>query len=44
MDDKQKNINKDVEQYIPVVKEIVISNPQRKVKKRKLFSFLDKEG
>ena len=31
------------EKYIPVVKEIVIPVPQRQVKKRKLFTFLDEE-
>ena len=37
--------NKDVkiELYTPKVKEIVIPNPQRKVKKRPLFTFLDEE-
>lgn len=40
---QQKNATKEIEQYIPVVKEVTIQNPQRNVKKRKLFSFLDKE-
>ena len=40
---QQKNEDKVVQQYVPVVKEIVIPRPQRKVKTRKLFSFLDEE-
>ena len=40
---QQKNVDKQIEQYVPVIKEITIQNPQRNVKKRKLFSFLDKE-
>ena len=40
---QQKNENKIVEEYIPTVKEIVIPVPQRKIKKRKLFTFLDEE-
>lgn len=43
---KQKNKDVEVEQYTPKVKEIVIPRPQRKIKKRPLFTFLDedKEG
>lgn len=41
---QQKNIDKEVEKYIPKIKEVIIQNPQRKIKKRKLFAFLDKEG
>lgn len=40
---QQKNEYKVVEEYIPIVKEIVIPNPQRKIKKRALFTFLDEE-
>lgn len=40
---QQKNSMKVIEQYVPQVKEIVIPIPQVKVKKRKLFKFLDKE-
>ncbi len=40
---QQKNKDKKVENYIPKEEIIVIKPPQRKVKKRKLFSFLDKE-
>ena len=39
----QKNEHKLKEQYVPQVQEIRIPIPQRKVKKRKLFSFLDEE-
>ena len=40
---QQKNENKVVQEYVPVVKEIVIPIPERKIKKRKLFAFLDEE-
>lgn len=40
---QQKNETKVIEHYVPVVKEIVIPNPQRNIKKRKLFTFLDEE-
>ena len=40
---QQKNKDKVVVEYVPVVKEIVIPVPQRQVKKRKVFSFLDEE-
>lgn len=40
---QQKNIHKPIQQYIPQVKEIVIPPPQRQIKKRKQFTFLDKE-
>lgn len=40
---QQRNADKKVELYIPKVKEIVIPPPERKVKKRNLFSFLDGE-
>lgn len=41
---KQKNVDIKVELYQPVVKEIVIPRPERKVKKRSLFTFLDEEN
>ena len=40
---QQKNQDKVVVEYVPTVKEIVIPRPQRKVKKRDLFTFLDEE-
>ena len=40
----QKNENKNIEEYIPIVREIRIPIPQRKFKKRKIFSFLDEEA
>lgn len=40
---QQKNEYKVIQEYVPKVKEIVIPVPQRKVKKRKMFSFLDEE-
>ena len=40
---QQKNKDKVVVEYVPTVKEIVIPVPQRQVKKRKVFSFLDEE-
>ena len=40
---KQKNQDKVLYDYVPKVKEITISRPQRKVKKRELFTFLDEE-
>lgn len=40
---KQKNKDVKVELYVPKVKEITIPRPQRKVKKRSLFEFLDEE-
>lgn len=41
---QQKNENKVVTEYVPTVKEITIPRPQRKVKKRELFTFLDEEN
>lgn len=41
---QQKNDKKIIKDYIPNIKEIVIPSPERKVKKRPLFSFLDEEG
>lgn len=40
---QQRNAVKPVEQYRPETITIVIPEPQRNVKKRKAFSFLDKE-
>ena len=40
---QQKNKDVEVELYTPKIKEIVIPRPERKVKKRPLFSFLDEE-
>lgn len=40
---KQKNQDKVLHDYIPQVKEIRIPRPQRKIKKRELFTFLDDE-
>lgn len=40
---QQKNDTKVITEYVPVVKEIVIPNPERNIKKRKLFTFLDEE-
>lgn len=40
---QQKNQDKVLTNYIPQVKEVVIPRPQRKVKKRELFTFLDEE-
>ena len=40
---QQKNKDVKVELYTPKIKEIVIPRPERKVKKRQLFSFLDEE-
>ena len=43
---QQKNKDVVVNEYVPVIKEIVIPVPQRQIKKRPLFTFLDedKEG
>lgn len=40
---QQKNKDIQIELYQPQVKEIVIPRPQRKIKKRPLFTFLDEE-
>lgn len=40
---QQKNQDKVLTNYIPQIKEVVIPRPQRKVKKRELFTFLDEE-
>lgn len=40
---QQKNVGVQIDLYVPKVREITIKSPQRKVKQRKLFSFLDEE-
>lgn len=40
---QQKNQDKVLTNYVPQVKEVVIPRPQRKIKKRELFTFLDEE-
>lgn len=40
---KQANKDKEIETYIPVEEVVKIPVPQRKLKKRKLFTFLDEE-
>ena len=40
---KQKNIGIKIKEYVADTKEISIPPPQRKLKKRKLFTFLDEE-
>ena len=40
---KQRNEQKDMSQYIPEIIEVKIPVPQRKINKRKLFTFLDDE-
>lgn len=40
---QQKNENKIVQEYVPNIKEIVISRPKCRIKKRPLFTFLDEE-
>ena len=39
----QKNVEKNVSEYIPKVRNIVIKSPKRKPKKRRIFTFLDDE-
>ena len=39
----QKNAEKDIEQYVPKVREIIIQPPKRNPKKRRIFTFLDEE-
>lgn len=39
----QKNAEKNIADYIPKVRNIVIKPPKREPKKRKIFTFLDKE-
>jgi hypothetical protein len=40
---QQKNKDVEIKLYVPQIKEIVIPRPERKVKKRPLFAFLDEE-
>lgn len=40
---QQKNETKEIATFVPKVKEVTILNPQRQVKTRKLFTFLDEE-
>lgn len=40
---QQKNKDLEINKYTPKVKEVVISRPERKIKKRPLFTFLDEE-
>lgn len=39
----QKNSEKNIATYVPKVREITIKPPQREPRKRKVFTFLDKE-
>lgn len=39
----QKNSDKDIAAYVPKVREVVIQPPKREPKKRRIFTFLDKE-
>ncbi len=41
---QQKNEGKKISDYVPVVREVRIPVPERKIEKRNLFSFLDEEG
>ena len=40
---QQKNENKSIEAYKPRVKEVYIKRPEKKIRKKNLFSFLDEE-
>ena len=40
---QQRNAGKEIKKYTPPTREVVIQNPQRKPKKKRLFSFLDEE-
>ena len=40
---KQKNEDKDITTYVPQTKVVKIPVPQRKIRKRKLFTFLDND-
>lgn len=39
----QKNAEKDIQAYVPKVKEIVIQPPKREPRKKRIFMFLDEE-
>jgi len=41
---QQKNQNKTIKEFIPSTQEVHIPIPKKKIKKRKLFNFLDKGG
>jgi hypothetical protein len=38
---QQKTADVKIETYVPMVKEIYITRPQRKIRKKKMFNFLD---
>lgn len=38
---QQKTADVKIETYVPIVKEIYITRPQRKIRKKKMFNFLD---
>lgn len=40
---KQKNENKQIEEYLPKEKVIIINPPERKIQQQKFFTFLDEE-
>ena len=40
---QQKNKDVEIELYTPKIREIIIPRPQRKIKKRPLFTFLDED-
>lgn len=42
-ENQQRNVGKEAKDYIPTVKEIIIPVPQRNIKKKNRFSFLDEE-
>lgn len=39
----QKNSDKDIQEYVPKIREITIQPPKREPKKRRVFTFLDEE-
>jgi len=39
----QKNAEKDISAYVPKIKKIIIKQPKREPKKRRVFMFLDEE-
>ena len=39
----QKNADKDIDLYVPKIKDIIIKPPKRNPKKRRIFMFLDEE-
>lgn len=40
---QKKNENKDLNKYVPTIKEIFISRPTKKIKQKHLFKFLEEE-